>query len=451
MRASIPSLNCVLVVLLVIHPVSMQMGSPNMRVTVFLLFIFAASHLVQSHGSCTGQYPLIPGPPGRNGRDGIHGVPGRTGDKGDRGEPGGPGEAGMAGPQGPKGEKGMEGPQGVQGEKGNLGSKGVKGDTGPTGPQGNQGKPGSEGASGTIGPQGPKGEKGTAGPQGNSGSKGHKGSMGPAGPQGNPGLFTEEDFNRVSENVTNKLNESIIAELVERVKNLEQQHNIPTLCNITSTNWRRIAYFDTTRGDACPPGLYTTNNNATNQSACGTNWQGNQLSLKYPTGGSYTNVCGRVRGYSSWNIFAFYRYRHGGQSTIDTNYADGVLITRGSPRQHLWTYAAGLSETYSITRYLCPCARSSYDSSWIPSFVGSNFYCEAGILGTGPNGKIYWNDPLWDGKGCFTSGNTCCDRYGWFHRQVPSTNDDIEVRWIKPYSTHPGEDLLTDQLEIWVM
>ena len=55
------------------------------------------------------------------------------------------------------------------------------------------------------------------------------------------------------------------------------------------------------------------------------------------------------------------------------------------------------------------------------------------------------------GKGCFTSGNTCCDHYGWFHCQVPSTNDDIEVRWSKEFSSLPGEDIVTDQLEIWVM
>ena len=379
------------------------MGSPNMRVTGFLLVIFAASHLVQSNGSCTGQYPLVPGPPGRDGRDGIQGVPGRTGDKGDRGEPGGLGETGMAGPQGPKGEKGMAGPQGIQGV------------------------------------------------EGNSGSKGDKGSMGPAGPQGNPGLFTEDDFNRVSENVTNKLNESIIAELVERVQYLEQQQrNIKTLCNITSFNWRRIAYFDTTRGDPCPTGLYTSTNAATSQTACGTiNGTSGPLSLKFPTGGSYTNVCGRVRGYSGWNLYAFQPYIDRGQRTIDTNYVDGVSITKGSPRQHLWTYAAGFSETYSTTRFICPCARSSYNTSWIPSFVGSNFYCEAGR--TVGNGIIFWDDPLWDGKGCFTSGNTCCERYGWFHRQVPSTNDDIEVRWSKYYNTQSGEDILTDQLEIWVM
>ena len=349
--------------------------------TVVVVLAVVSTVLLQvvlSNGSCTGQYPLVPGPPGRDGRDGIQGVPGRTGDKGDRGEPGSPGDDVMTGPQGPKGEKGM------------------------------------------------------------------------AGPQGNPGLFTEDDFNRVCENVTTKLNESIIAELVERVRYLEQQQQSKSLCNITSDNWRRIAYFDTTRGDPCPSGLRNFTNTTTGQRACGTTDEGQQQrSLNFTTGGSYTHVCGRVRGYQGNNIVAFLHHEQRGQ-TIDTNYVDGVSITRGTPRQHLWTYAAGLSETHNSDYFSCPCARSGYNASWIPSFVGSNFYCESGFVGAVVN-RIVWEDPLWDGQGCFTSGNTCCERYGWFHRQVPPTNDDIEVRWSKYYTTNQGAEILTDQLEIWVM
>ena len=381
---------------------------------------------------------------------------------------------GVPGPQGPRGRqgpKGSTGETGMKGDPGMKGDRGLPGDTGPIGTTGNKGETGG------------KGQKGSRGIQGPIGPTGRPGLPGPPGIQGEPGdtVLNREEFDRVCEATAKKLNESIIAELVEdnrqfkeqvnllvlqqtrtlvednkklnkRVQYLEQQHP-KTLCNITSFDWRRIAYFDTTRGDLCPPGLRTFTNIISNQTACGTtNGTRSQLSLKFPTGGNYINVCGRVRGYSAWNIYAFYPYTvTRGRPTIDTNYADGVLITRGSPRQHLWTYVAGFSETYPYnTRYLCPCARSGYSPSWIPSFVGSNFYCEAGLVtsrNTNVNGKIWWNDPLWDGKGCFTSGNTCCDRYGWFHRQVPPTTDDIEVRWCKEFSSV----LLTDQLEIWVM
>ena len=361
---------------------------------------------------------------------------------------------GVPGPQGPRGKrgpKGSTGETGVKGDPGMKGDRGLPGDTGPIGTTGNKGETGG------------KGQKGSRGIQGPIGPTGRPGLPGPQGIQGEPGdtVLSREELDRVYEATAKKLNESIIVELVEDNRQLKEQVRLlvlqqtKTLCNITSISWRRIAYFDTTRGDPCPPGLHTSTNNATGQTACGTtNGESSQLSLNFRTGGSYTNVCGRVRGYSGFNVFAFFPYSHRERRTIDTNYADGVLITRGSPQQHLWTYAAGLSETYSTTSFLCPCARSGYSPSWIPSFVGSNYYCEAGLVidrNANERGKIWWDDTLWDGKGCFTSGNTCCDRYGWFHRQVSSTTDDIKVRWSKAFSSLPGEDILTDQLEIWVM
>ena len=78
--------------------------------------------------------------------------------------------------------------------------------------------------------------------------------------------MTEEDLNRVSDNVTAKINESIIAELLDTIKTLNQtltdrllylELQFVTLCNITSANWRRIAYLDTTQEDPCPTGLRT--------------------------------------------------------------------------------------------------------------------------------------------------------------------------------------------------
>ena len=49
-----------------------------------------------------------------------------------------------------------------------------------------------------------------------------------------------------------------------------------------------------------------------------------------------------------------------------------------------------------------------------------------------------------------TPGNQCCNRYGWFHRNVALSSDDIKVRWCSDGSI-TGEDVVTDQLEILVM
>ena len=64
--------------------------------------------------------------------------------------------------------------------------------------------------------------------------------------------------------------------------------------------------------------------------------------------------------------------------------------------------------------------------------------------------RIAWEDPLWDGAGCVTPGNTCCQRHGWFHKQVNLTSDSIEVRWCAD-SERSDEDIFTELVEIWVL
>ena len=51
----------------------------------------------------------------------------------------------------------------------------------------------------------------------------------------------------------------------------------------------------------------------------------------------YEQVCGRIIGYQLGNTDAFLD----SSRSIDTNYVDGVSVTRGSPRQHIWTFANG--------------------------------------------------------------------------------------------------------------
>ena len=259
-------------------------------------------------------------------------------------------------------------------------------------------------------------------------------------------------------NITAKVNESI-AEILntiqtlnqtvtDRLLSLESQVSpTTTVCNITSANWRRIAYFDTTRGDSCPTGLRTVTKTSTRQTACGKTVGAGCMSLQFSPNGTYTNVCGRVRGYQYYQPETF----ETGQS-IDSSYLHGISITHGTPRNHLWSYVTGRSEQHSTTSIRCPCARPDpTDRSGVPTFVGEDFYCESGFSGSNAENRIAWEDPLWDGQGCFASGNQCCDRYGWFHREIPATSDNIEVRWCATGDRTNNEDVLTDQLEIWVM
>ena len=245
-----------------------------------------------------------------------------------------------------------------------------------------------------------------------------------------------------------KLNQTLTGRLLyleSRLQPLQHPTNESetiTLCNITSANWRRIAYFDTTLGDSCPIGLRTTTNTTNNQTACGrNNTSSGCTSLTFPSSENYSKVCGRVRGYHYGHLDTF----NSGYN-ISAFYVDGISITQGQPRKHLWTYAVGYSEQSSGNA--CPCNGNGPGAS-VPTFIGNHYYCESGFI-VSPEQRVAWEDPLWDGNGCHTQINTCCDRFGFFYRNVSTSTDDIEVHWCSS-EVYTDEDSPADQLEIWVM
>ena len=137
--------------------------------------------------------------------------------------------------------------------------------------------------------------------------------------------------------------------------------------------------------------------------------------------------------------------------TINDVYVDGISITHGSPRKHLWTYVVGLREKVTSSCNRCPGDIADYPVSCIPDFVGIDYYCETGWVSSFNNGRhVVWDDPLWDGKGCHLSTAHSCDRYGWFHKQVNTTTDYIEVRLCTNEDTS-NEDVLAELIEIWVL
>ena len=171
-------------------------------------------------------------------------------------------------------------------------------------------------------------------------------------------------------------------------------------------------------------------------------------SVTFLSGGSYTHVCGLARGYQFYTTDAF-RAFHG--NSINNPYVDGLSITRGSPRKHIWSYASGYEEKSSgnAQAYQCPCTAQEYNSQYKASFVGNDYYCDSGFVDRRRN-EIAWGNPLWDGEGCTQSVNTCCQRLGWFHKTVALTSDNLEVRWCCDQG-QADEDFFTDILEIWVL
>ena len=149
-------------------------------------------------------------------------------------------------------------------------------------------------------------------------------------------------------------------------------------------------------------------------------------------------MCGRVVGYQYRAPNAVEPYHHlNSHNDINSYYVDGVSITRGSPRQHVWTLMAGLNEASYYRngdgRYNCPCSIGSTQNSTLQSFIGNDYYCESGNPSTDGTYQhiLYTSDPLWDGKGCGSLEGNCCTAPGlpWFHKVLNTTTTDyLELR-----------------------
>ena len=68
-------------------------------------------------------------------------------------------------------------------------------------------------------------------------------------------------------------------------------------------------------------------------------------SAVHPVGHLYWKVCGRVIGYQFGSPAAFHYSNQSPETTIDEPYLDGISITHGTPRTHVWSYAAGASKS----------------------------------------------------------------------------------------------------------
>ena len=217
-----------------------------------------------------------------------------------------------------------------------------------------------------------------------------------------------------------------------------------------SSGWMRVAYLNMTDpSEECPRGFRLYNQNGVK--ACGrpaSSSGGCQSSVQFPTYGvPYSEVCGRVTGYQYFSTDAFEIPNVG----INSHYVDGVSLTHGSPREHIWTFAAGLQENmlHGGGSYTCPCSPSSIQTP--PAFVGNDYFCESGCPGHFQQ-RLY-PDPLWDGEGCGSLETVCCQAAGlpWFHKRLSATTSDyIEMRICANSGASNNEDIPVGYYDIYV-
>ena len=210
------------------------------------------------------------------------------------------------------------------------------------------------------------------------------------------------------------------------------------LCS-TSGGWTRIAYLNMSDAyEQCPPGFKVYNQNGVRGCGRAALRQRYCESHKFSSKIEYSQVCGKLIGYQYWSPNGLST----GTSDINSYYVDGVSLTYGSPRKHIWTFITAMSENGNN----CPCATGS--TVTVPSFIGKDYFCESGSPST-PTRKLY-SDALWDGKNCRAFENPCCQASGipWFHKTLEtSTNDDIELRIC---NDHDDEDTPVGFYDIYV-
>ncbi|XP_019852744.1 PREDICTED: uncharacterized protein LOC109582467 [Amphimedon queenslandica] len=195
--------------------------------------------------------------------------------------------------------------------------------------------------------------------------------------------------------------------------------NMGELCG-QDGGWTRIAYLDITMN--CPSGLQELMTGGIRLCRREGDSAGCRSNVFQTNGISYSQICGKVVGYQKGSTDAV----HTSVNNINGVYVDGVSITRGSPRQHVWSYIAGLSSEH--------------------------YYCEAGSVNF-PSQVVYTDDPLWDGKSCFSNEAPCCTGTGlpWFFRDYGNATitDYIELR-VCGHEGHNSDDTPVQLYEIYI-
>jgi len=218
-------------------------------------------------------------------------------------------------------------------------------------------------------------------------------------------------------------------------------------CGGITGGWMRIANIDTTQGDDCPS---EWNKTTQPRSLCrGSGDAAGCYSAYFSNNkAEYNSICGKLRGYQLGSTAAFVA-NFAPSHSIDAAYLDGISITIGNPRKHVWSYAVGFSKIHNIDKINCPCAK--YPGANPPMFVKDHYYCESGSNGSTSVSAFHESDPLWDGHGC-PAGDDCCSTLGapWFYRHFTEPESGaVEVR-ICHNQEYADEATLLEQVELYV-
>ena len=154
-------------------------------------------------------------------------------------------------------------------------------------------------------------------------------------------------------------------------------------------------------------------------------------SVTFQVNEEYSQVCGRVHGYSTGDPGGFSFFYHNNTiitSPSDTDFfASGLTLYREIDDEHIWSFIVGTPSLNNISIEGCPCDTGENDFfdtfGDLPSFIGTDYFCE-----TATSDKAV-DTPVWDGLNCI-DGSECCD-YGtppYFQRVLSPSYDNIVAK-----------------------
>ena len=255
------------------------------------------------------------------------------------------------------------------------------------------------------------------------------------------------------QHMENKTNSTL-----SKVRQLIQEDVNPILqSSCGGTGWTRVAFLNMTDPSAvCPSELRLLSlpvRGCIRESFSSATCDSVTFALH---GRNYSKVCGKILAYQKGGPTAF-SSSVSSRISIESQYVSGISLTYGPPggRSHIWTFAAARYERdrYYLGSYSCRCINTlySYLHYPLPTFVGTDYFCDTGNVGFGYSRSMYYNsDPLWDGRGCGVY-STCCsfNTPPWFVKELPqATTDDIEMRLCNRYRN--SENIVVFFIDLYV-
>ena len=216
------------------------------------------------------------------------------------------------------------------------------------------------------------------------------------------------------------------------------------------SGWRRVAFLNLMDPDqTCPDAWRLYEQDSVR--ACGRQPSGTAScdSIYFSSDlYAYSHVCGRVTGYqyASPDASRHVAYSPTPGNEINEPYLDGVSITHGVSRQHIWSFYG------EVIPHGC-CSQGHIDNTASLGFIGRDNFCDTGNPNNDPWGyTLYTEHPLWDGTAQCSDSATCCASHAgpWFYASLllPSM-DDIEVRICGDQRTG-DEDTPVGLVEIYI-